>query len=46
MDGILGSQARVDGVSGTWLDLTNNVNGMANSLTISCWFTEEEILFE
>ena len=31
-DGVLGGQARVDGVSGTWLDLTNNVNGMANSL--------------
>ncbi len=32
-DGLLGGQAKVDGVSGTWLDLTNNVNGMANSLT-------------
>ncbi len=32
-DGILGGQAEVTGVSGTWLDLTNNVNGMANSLT-------------
>ncbi len=33
-DGLLGGQAKVDGVSGTWLDLTNNVNGMAESLTI------------
>jgi len=32
-DGILGGQARVEGVSGTWLDLTNNVNGMADNLT-------------
>ncbi len=32
-DGLLGGQAKVDGVSGTWLDLTNNVNGMADSLT-------------
>ncbi len=33
-DGLLGGQAEVDGVSGTWLDLTNNVNGMAESLTL------------
>jgi HAMP domain-containing protein/signal transduction histidine kinase/CheY-like chemotaxis protein len=32
-EGILGGQARVEGVSGTWLELTNNVNGMANNLT-------------
>ncbi len=32
-DGLLGGQAKVEGVSGTWLDLTNNVNGMADSLT-------------
>ncbi len=32
-DGLLGGQAKVSGVSGTWLDLTNNVNDMANSLT-------------
>ncbi len=32
-EGLLGGQARVEGVSGTWLDLTNNVNLMANSLT-------------
>ncbi len=32
-DGLLGGQARVEGVSGTWLDLTNNVNNMAESLT-------------
>ncbi len=33
-NGILGGQAIVEGVSGTWLDLTNNVNSMADSLTI------------
>ncbi len=33
-DGLLGGQARVEGVSGTWLDLTNNVNDMADSLTL------------
>ena len=32
-DGQLGGQARVRGVSGTWLDLTNNVNLMADNLT-------------
>ena len=32
-EGILGGQARVEGVSGTWLELTNTVNGMANNLT-------------
>lgn len=32
-DGVLGGEARVEGVSGTWLDLTNNVNNMARSLT-------------
>ena len=33
-DGILGGQAKVEGVSGTWLKLTNNVNGMADNLTV------------
>ncbi|MGO8672850.1 MAG: response regulator, partial [Capsulimonadaceae bacterium] len=33
-DGKLGGQAEVQGVSGTWKDLTDNVNFMANSLTI------------
>ncbi len=33
-DGLLGGRAKVEGVSGTWLDLTNNVNGMADSLTV------------
>ncbi len=33
-DGLLGVQAKVEGVSGTWLDLTNNVNAMADSLTV------------
>ncbi|MCD7443198.1 HAMP domain-containing protein [Streptomyces lincolnensis] len=33
-DGILGGQAEVQGVSGTWKDLTQSVNGMANNLTI------------
>src|SRR5436190_1980064 len=32
-DGILGGQAEVQGVSGTWKDLTQSVNGMANNLT-------------
>ncbi|HXR70021.1 response regulator, partial [Actinocrinis sp.] len=32
-EGKLGGQARVPGVGGTWKDLTDNVNGMANSLT-------------
>lgn len=32
-DGILGGQATVHDVEGTWKDLTENVNGMANNLT-------------
>ncbi|EFC84520.1 GAF sensor hybrid histidine kinase [Parafrankia sp. EUN1f] len=32
-EGILGGQADVMGVSGTWKDLTDNVNSMANNLT-------------
>src|SRR5947209_2497477 len=32
-DGKLGGQAQVKGVSGTWKDLTDNVNFMAASLT-------------
>ena len=32
-DGKLGGQARIRGVSGVWLELTNSVNGMANNLT-------------
>jgi signal transduction histidine kinase/HAMP domain-containing protein/CheY-like chemotaxis protein len=31
--GILGGQAEVEGVSGTWKDLTDNVNVMADNLT-------------
>jgi osomolarity two-component system, sensor histidine kinase NIK1 len=31
--GILGGQAKVHGVQGTWEDLTNNVNTMARNLT-------------
>ncbi|KAH9058068.1 hypothetical protein EDB87DRAFT_1564499 [Lactarius vividus] len=31
--GILGGQARVEGVQGTWADLTLNVNKMASNLT-------------
>src|SRR5262249_59898272 len=31
--GKLGGQAQVKGVSGTWKDLTDNVNSMAGSLT-------------
>jgi signal transduction histidine kinase/CheY-like chemotaxis protein/HAMP domain-containing protein len=33
VDGKLGGQARVPGVSGTWKDLTDNVNFMASNLT-------------
>jgi HAMP domain-containing protein/DNA-binding response OmpR family regulator len=33
VDGKLGGQAQVEGISGTWRDLTNNVNMMANNLT-------------
>jgi HAMP domain-containing protein/CheY-like chemotaxis protein/signal transduction histidine kinase len=32
-EGILGGQANVKGVSGTWKDLTDSVNGMAANLT-------------
>ena len=32
-DGRLGGQAEVRGVAGTWKDLTDNVNSMANNLT-------------
>ncbi|WP_086022083.1 HAMP domain-containing protein [Streptomyces hokutonensis] len=32
-DGILGGQAHVPGVAGTWKDLTDSVNGMASNLT-------------
>ena len=32
-EGKLGGQARVEGVSGTWRDLTDNVNSMAGNLT-------------
>ena len=31
--GILGGQALVEGVEGTWKDLTDNVNKMAKNLT-------------
>ncbi|HEY0997635.1 MAG TPA: HAMP domain-containing protein, partial [Gemmatimonadaceae bacterium] len=33
-EGKLGGQARVEGVSGTWRDLTENVNAMASNLTV------------
>jgi HAMP domain-containing protein/CheY-like chemotaxis protein/signal transduction histidine kinase len=32
-EGILGGQANVPGVAGTWKDLTDSVNGMASNLT-------------
>jgi signal transduction histidine kinase/HAMP domain-containing protein/CheY-like chemotaxis protein len=32
-EGSLGGQARVEGVSGTWKDLTDSVNSMASNLT-------------
>src|SRR5207247_2178485 len=33
-EGILGGQARVEGVAGTWKDLTDSVNSMAGNLTV------------
>src|SRR5690348_6330212 len=33
-EGKLGGQARVEGVAGTWADLTDNVNAMAGNLTV------------
>src|SRR4028119_717060 len=33
-EGKLGGQARVEGVAGTWKDLTDNVNLMAGNLTV------------
>jgi len=33
-EGKLGGQAEVQGVSGTWKDLTDNVNAMASNLTV------------
>src|SRR5256885_176189 len=33
-EGQLGGQARVEGVAGTWKDLTENVNAMAGNLTV------------
>src|SRR5207253_298624 len=32
-EGKLGGQANVSGIAGTWKDLTDNVNSMANNLT-------------
>ncbi|KAJ1966982.1 histidine kinase osmosensor, partial [Dispira parvispora] len=32
-DGKLGGEAKVEGVAGSWMDLTENVNGMARNLT-------------
>src|SRR2546421_619486 len=32
-EGVLGGQAKVPGVGGTWKALTDNVNGLANNLT-------------
>lgn len=33
-DGILGGQASVDNVGGTWKDLTDNVNTMASNVCL------------
>jgi HAMP domain-containing protein len=33
-EGKLGGQAHVEGVAGTWKDLTDNVNAMAGNLTV------------
>ena len=35
-EGMLGGQAEVEGVAGTWRDLTENVNFMASNLTARC----------
>ena len=35
-EGKLGGQAKVQGVGGTWKDLTDNVNSMAGNLTSRC----------
>ena len=35
-EGKLGGQAEVQGVAGTWKDLTDNVNSMASNLTARC----------
>ena len=35
-DGILGGQASVDNVGGTWKDLTDNVNTMASNVRSLC----------
>jgi HAMP domain-containing protein len=32
-EGVLGGQAQVEGVSGVWANLTQNVNAMASNLT-------------
>src|SRR5205807_810221 len=32
-EGVLGGQANIEGVSGTWKDLTDNVNTLAGALT-------------
>ncbi|HEU5174245.1 MAG TPA: HAMP domain-containing protein [Gemmatimonadaceae bacterium] len=33
-EGVLGGQANVPGIAGTWKDLTENVNQLANNLTV------------
>ncbi|MHB8783383.1 MAG: HAMP domain-containing protein, partial [Desulfobacteria bacterium] len=40
-EGKLGGQARVEGVAGTWKDLTDNVNSMAGNLTAQVRNTAE-----
>ena len=35
-EGRLGGQAEVKGVTGTWKDLTDNVNTLADNLTTRC----------
>jgi HAMP domain-containing protein len=35
-EGVLGGQANVPGVAGTWKDLTDSVNSMASNLTVRC----------
>jgi len=44
--GILGGQAKVEGVQGTWADLTRNVNVCAFYLLLSVVLINIEFLFK
>jgi hypothetical protein len=43
-DGILGGQASVDNVGGTWKDLTDNVNTMASNVSFVFFFLSFDFL--